>query len=336
MGCIQALHDDPNVDVLMIAEELPRAKGIERKIANFTALDAWVGSDAQKPVAFVSPLTLRETDYMLRTRANLQNTPWLRDLTKAMRVVARLASPELPPLELVPPHADVKVFAERLRTYVSAGQRALNEVASKALLASYGIMPAPEACVASADEAVAAAARIGFPVVLKAISAAVPHKSDAGLVLLNLADEAAVRAAAARVAGICAQLGAPLEGLLVARQISGGVEMVLGVHRDPEIGHVVMVGAGGVFLELIQDVSFGLPGLDQTRAHDMISQLRAAKLLAGYRGMPAVNVNALANALVSLGALARDLGEYVESVDVNPLIVLPEGVYALDGLVVLR
>jgi len=336
MGCIQALHDDPNVDVLMIAEELPRAKGIERKIANFTALDAWVGSDAQKPVAFVSPLTLRETDYMLRTRANLQNTPWLRDLTKAMRVVARLASPELPPLELVPPHADVKVFAERLRTYVSAGQRALNEVASKALLASYGIMPAPEACVASADEAVAAAARIGFPVVLKAISAAVPHKSDAGLVLLNLADEAAVRSAAARVAGICAQLGAPLEGLLVARQISGGVEMVLGVHRDPEIGHVVMVGAGGVFLELIQDVSFGLPGLDQTRAHDMISQLRAAKLLAGYRGMPAVNVNALANALVSLGALARDLGEYVESVDVNPLIVLPDGVYALDGLVVLR
>ena len=112
--------------------------------------------------------------------------------------------------------------------------------------------------------------------------------------------------------------------------------MVLGVHRDPEIGHVVMVGAGGVFLELIQDVSFGLPGLDQTRAHDMISQLRAAKLLAGYRGMPAVNVNALANALVSLGALARDLGEYVESVDVNPLIVLPDGVYALDGLVVLR
>ncbi len=336
MSCIQALHDDPNVDALLIAEELPRAEGIERKIANFAALDAWVARDALKPVAFVSPLTLRETDYMLRTRANLPNTPWLRDLTKAMRVMARLAAPAYPALEPLAPRAAAKAFEGKAQASIRAGQRALNEVDSKALLASYGIEPAPEACVATVDEAVAAAQRIGFPVVLKAVSAAVPHKSDAGLVLLNLSDEGAVRAAAAKIAGICARLGAPLEGLLVAKQISGGVEMVIGIHRDPEVGHVVMVGAGGVLLELVQDVAFGPPGLDKARALSMISQLRAAKLLAGYRGAPACDVNALADALVNLGAMASDLGEYIDSVDVNPIMALPDALYALDGLVILR
>lgn len=341
MACVQALHDDPGVDALLIAEELPRAEGIERKIANFRALDAWVGDGAQKPVAqkpvvFVSPLTLRETDYMLRTRAALPNTPWLRDLTKAMRVMARLAAPETPAFEATAPRAEAAGVRERLRATASAGRKALNESDSKALLAAYGIRSAPEAVVQSADEAAAAATRIGYPVVLKAVSAAVPHKSDAGLVFLDLADEAAVLAAARTAAERCARLGAPLEGLLVAKQIVGGVEMVIGVHRDPEVGHVVMVGAGGVLLELIQDVAFGPPGIDEPRAHAMISQLRAAKLLAGYRGAPAGDVDALARALASLGALARDLGDVIESVDVNPIVVLPDGAYALDGLVVLR
>jgi acetate---CoA ligase (ADP-forming) len=336
MACIQALHDDPCVDALLIAEELPRAEGIERKIANFRALDAWVGQDARKPVAFVSPLTLRETDYMLRTRADLIHTPWLRDLTKAMRVMSRLADPDAAPLEVSARGAGAKALAERLRAASSAGQRALNEVDSKAVLASYGIQSAPEATVGSADEAAAAAARIGFPVVLKAVSAAVPHKSDAGLVFLNLADEAAMREAAALAADRCARLNASLEGLLVAKQIAGGVEMVIGIHRDPEVGHVVMAGAGGVLLELVQDVAFGPPGLDLARAHAMISQLRVAKLLAGYRGAPACDVDALARALVNLGALARDLADVIESVDVNPVVALPAGAFALDGLVILR
>lgn len=336
MACIQALHDDPCVDGLLIAEELPRAEGIERKIANFRALDAWVGQGGRKPVAFVSPLTLRESDYMHRTRAELQNTPWLRDLTKAMRVAGRLAAPEFAPLAQGEVGAEKNRHLESLRARASSGQRALNEAESKGLLASYGIASAPEEILSNASEAVAAAARIGFPVVLKAVSASVPHKSDAGLVFLNLHDEASVSSAASTAAERCARLGAPLEGLLVARQIKGGVEMVIGVHRDPEVGHVVMVGAGGVLLELVQDVAFGPPGLDHARALAMIARLRASKLLAGYRGAPACDVNALADALVNLGALARDLGDVIESVDVNPLVALPEGAFALDGLVVLR
>jgi acetyltransferase len=336
MACIQALHDDPNVDGLLIAEELPRAEGIERKIANFRALDAWVGDGARKPVAFVSPLTLRETEYMHRTRSELLHTPWLRDLTKSMRVAARLAAPDYPQLPQKRGHVDASQRLDMLRNKASSGQRALNEAESKSFLAMYGIAAAREQIVHNAADAVAAAARIGYPVVLKAVSASVPHKSDAGLVFLDLQNAAAVQTAADKAAERCARLGAPLEGLLVAQQISGGVEMVIGVHRDPEVGHVVMVGAGGVLLELVEDVAFGPPGLDHARALAMIGRLRASKLLAGYRGAAACDVNALAQALVNLGALALDLGEAIESVDVNPIVALPQGAVALDGLVVLR
>lgn len=340
MACVQALHDDDNFDAVLIAEELPRAEGIERKVANYRALDAWVGEGAHKPVACVSPLTLRETKYMMRTRAELPNMPWLRDLNKAMRVMARVAAHDLPPLKPKPPRAQARTLAlalaERARKAAGSGPIALNEADSKALLTAYGVKAAPEEVVQDAGAAADAATRIGFPVVLKAVSAAIPHKSDAGLVFLDLKDADAVRAAAATAAERCASLGAPLEGLLVARHVRGGVEMVIGVHRDPEVGHVVMVGAGGVLLELVEDVAFGPPGLDEPRARAMIARLRAAKLLHGYRGRPPGDVDALARAIVDLGALAADLGDLVESVDVNPLVVLPDGAMALDGLVVLR
>lgn len=335
MACIQALHDDPDVDALVIAEELPRAEGIDRKIANFRALDAWVGNGATKPVTFVSPLTLRETDYMLSIRAGLTNTPWLRDLTKAMRVMSRLSDRDFPALRQSGDVGEPQRI-DNFNRLSASGNRALNEVDSKALLGAYGIRSAPEEVVASADGAAGAADRIGYPVVLKAVCASVPHKSDAGLVILNLHDASAVRAAAQTIAERCAMLAAPLEGLLVAKQISGGVEMVMGVHRDPEVGCVVMVGAGGVLLELVEDVAFGPPGLDHARAFDMISRLRCARLLAGYRGSPACDVAALAQALVNLGLLAQELGAHIDAVDVNPIIVLPEGAYALDGLVILR
>ena len=182
-----------------------------------------------------------------------------------------------------------------------------------------------EAVVQDADAAVAAAARIGFPVVLKAVSASVPHKSDAGLVLLNIDNEAAVRAGVATLAERCAKINAPLEGVLVAKMLKDGVEMVLGAQRDPEMGPVVMVGMGGVWLELFKDVAFAPPGLGRARALEAIATTKASKLLAGYRGSPARDVEALADAMVALGVLANELGEIIESIDVNPLLVRSKG-----------
>lgn len=338
MGCVQALHDDPGVDAVLLAEELPREAGIERKVRNFAALDAWVGAHARKPVAFFSPLTLHETPYMSELRAQITHTPWLRDLTKTMRTVARLATSPFAPLPAheTPSERRELVAAWKARAAAAREDTPLGEAESKALLAAYGVPLPREEVVRDAEAAVEAAQRIGFPVVLKAVSADVPHKSDAGLVLLDIENAGDVRDAVATIESRCAGLGARLEGVLVAQQMRGGVEMVMGVHRDPEMGHVVMVGMGGVWLEVFRDVAFGPPGLDEARARRMIASTRASQLLAGYRGAPACDVDALAQALTALGALASELGEAIESIDVNPLLVRQDGVYALDALVVLR
>ena len=341
MGCVRALHDDPTVDLLLLAEELPRQAGIERKVRNLTALDQWAKQEATKPVALFSPVSLRDTPYMRELRDTLGALPFLRDVGKTFRTIAKIARQPGSPIE-PPPHItdERRALIElwRARAGRLAQPTALNEIESKALLASYGITLPREEMAASADDAAALAARIGFPVVLKAVAAAVPHKSDAGLVYLDLRDASAVREAAFALTVRCAALDIEFEGVLVAKHMSGGTEMVLGIHRDPEMGSVVMVGLGGLWLELFKDVAFAPPGLGEKRAHETIDATRAAKILAGYRGAPARDVDALARAMVGVGRLAWDLGDIIESVDINPLLVMADGkgAVALDGLVVLR
>ena len=341
MACAQALHDDPNVDLVLFAEELPRAAGIERKVRNLSALDAFVAQEATKPVAAFAPVTLQETAYMHALRGELKHFPWMRDVGKTFRTIGRILpsalTPALTPHSPLSDRADV-VAAWRARAAALSGPTALGEADSKSLLAAYGLSAPAEIVVASVEEAAAAALRIGFPVVLKGVSAAVPHKSDAGLVLLGLADAAAVRTAAQTIIERCAVLGAPLEGILVAEQVNDGVEMVLGIHRDPEMGPAVMVGMGGIWLELFKDVAFAPPGLGLARARETIASTRASKLLTGYRGGALRDLEALAQALVGLGQLACELADVIEAVDVNPVLVRAQGrgVVALDALVVLR
>ena len=169
---------------------------------------------------------------------------------------------------------------------------------------------------------------------LKAVSATLTHKSDAGAVALDLATPEALTAAYARMVS---RLGAHvLAGMLVCQQVRGGLELALGLHRDPEIGLVVMAGSGGVLLELVKDVAFGVPPVTCEKARDMLARTRASKLLVGYRGGAALDVDAVVDALVALGRLAVDLEDVVLSVDINPFVALPQGGCALDALIVLR
>ena len=337
MGCVKALHDDANTDLLLLAEEMPRAEGVTRKVRNLEALQAFVANEATKPVVVFSPLTFRETDYMRALRAGLPDLPWLRDLGKTFRVLGRATLPAAAPAEEIAASADAAKIAKwRARAAGLEKPTALNEAESKELLRDWGIPVAEEVVVRTAGEAARAAEKMGFPVVLKAVSADVPHKSDAGLVILGVATADAAREAAQDIVARCRALNAKLEGILVARQMTGGVEMVVGVHRDPEMGPAVMVGMGGVWLELFKDAAFAPPGLGLLRAKEAIATLRARKLLMGYRGGARHDIDALARALVALGRMAIDLGDAVDAVDVNPLLVLPDGARALDGLVVLR
>jgi acetyltransferase len=337
VATVAAVHDDPSVDMVLLAEELPRAAGIDRKLKNFSALDDFIATTASKPIVCFSPVTTEQNEYIQKVRGELPHIAWLRDLNKTLRVASSLGPSNHPPLQH---RASARggVAREQLADLAgnSAGPKILDEHSSKDFLHLFGIRTPQEVFVPGWDyRRVAAAAETAtFPVVLKAVCADVAHKSDAGLVVLNVRDEAELRRAFDQLVGRCGSLGGAAKGVLVAQHMSGGVEVVIGVHRDPEMGPVVMFGAGGILLELIRDVAFGPPGLDAARARDMIGSTRVARLLDGYRGAPRCDVDSLVAALVAMGALADEVGDMVESVDINPLLVRPDGAFALDALVV--
>jgi len=218
----------------------------------------------------------------------------------------------------------------------------LDERAAKALLAVAGIPVLDERLVGTAEAAAEAARELGLPVALKLNAPGLAHKTEIGGVLLNVATPEAARdgyetlGARAAAAGVVPE-GVPVD-VLVAPMVAGGVETILGVQRDPLFGPAVMFGLGGVFVEVLGDVAFRLApfGLDEARR--MIREIKGFKVLQGLRGAPPADLEALAEALVRLSVLAAAEAARIESIDVNPFLVLPEGrgAVALDALVVPR
>ena len=211
------------------------------------------------------------------------------------------------------------------------------EAAAKRLLAAAGIAAAPEAACATADEAVAAAAHFGDPVVLKILSPDIVHKSEIGGVLLDIRGADAVRAGFATLMGRAAAAvpGARLEGALVAKQLSGGVECIMGIQRDPVFGPVAMFGLGGIFVEVLRDVALHRCPFGVDVAERMIRSIRAAPILLGARGRPPVDVAALSLMLARLSVFAVQAGPRLQSIDLNPVFAMPDGqgAFAADAVI---
>jgi succinyl-CoA synthetase beta subunit len=216
----------------------------------------------------------------------------------------------------------------------------LNEAAALTVLRQAGIPAMPFEIVHSAAAAVVAARRLGYPVVLKIVSADILHKSDIGGVRLGLADDDAVGHAFEDVMEAAGRNApdAALEGVMVAPMIGGGVECILGVQRDAVFGPIVMFGLGGIFVETMRDVSFRLAPFGREEALGMIDDLKAKPLLFGARGRAAADVDALADALVRLSQFAVAMEDQVDSIDINPFSVLPDGrgALALDAVLIRR
>ena len=192
-----------------------------------------------------------------------------------------------------------------------------------ALLTAYGLPLAPARVVSDPHRAAVAAASIGLPAALKALTPDFTHKSDAGLVRLHLDSPEVVREAAQ---DLLARLGdARLEGLLVQQMIPQGVEVIAGVHQDPQFGPVVAFGPGGVLVELLDDMALRLPPLTREQALAMIQATKAWPLLQGFRGQSPADVDALADLLVNLARLAHEQAHRIHSLDLNPVIVRPAG-----------
>ncbi len=214
----------------------------------------------------------------------------------------------------------------------------LDEMQAKRLLGDAGITVTRESLATTAEEAVQCWRELGTPVVLKISSADILHKTEIGGVLLNLNDADAIASGYSELLARAAthRPDATIDGVMVCEMIPDGVELIAGVTSDPVFGPAVMFGLGGIFVEVLKDVSFRLAPFDKAEARLMIDEIRGRPVLDGVRGAPACNVDALAETLAKLSQFAAAHAGQIESIDINPLVASGDRVIAADALIVMK
>ena len=317
--CLTTLADDPAVDVVALAVDLvPEYDGDEA----FPKALGRLLDHTDKPVVVLSNLS-SAIDGPLAADLRAAGTPVLEGTRSGLRALGHLldhATRPSAPATYVDEDRRAR-WTERLRT---------GDVDPFALLADYGVPVVTSPTVADRDAAVAAADAAGYPVVLKTANPEVRHKLEVDGVRLHLADRAAVAAA---YDDLATRLG---PSVVVQPEVPSGVEVALGMWRDPLVGPLVLVAAGGSLVELLAERSVALPPVTTGRAAELVARLRLSELLAGHRGGPALAREALVAAVVAFSQLAHELGDLLEAVDVNPLVVGRDGVVAVDALVIPR
>jgi len=220
---------------------------------------------------------------------------------------------------------------------IETGQQVLNEIEAKELLRQAGIPVIETKLARTKSEAMRIARELGFPVVMKIVSPDAVHKSDVGGVKLNITSAAqAGRAYSEIIASLQAKIpDARIEGVSVQKMAPPGVEIIIGMSRDPQFGPVIMFGLGGIFVELLKDVSFRLVPVSPLDAAEMIQEIRARKMLEGFRGLPAVHIPTLEKLIVRVSDFIESHPDIVE-LDINPLIARGKDIVAVDARIVVE
>jgi acetyl-CoA synthetase len=218
----------------------------------------------------------------------------------------------------------------------AAGGKTLTEREAKVVLGHYGVPVVGERLTQSADEAVKAAGELGYPVVLKVESPDLPHKTEAGVIRLNLRTADEVREGYAGVMANASKVSpAPrINGVLVQPMVPQGIEMVVGARNDPLFGPLIVVGLGGILVEVLKDTVLSPAPVTPFEAEGLLGQLKGVQLLQGFRGMPAVDTKRLAQVISDVSRFAADHRDTVVELDVNPLICAGERITAVDALIV--
>ena len=204
------------------------------------------------------------------------------------------------------------------------------------MLAHYGVPVVGERLAGSADEAVSAASALGFPVAIKVESPDLPHKTEAGVIRLNMRDADEVRAGYTAVMANAERVSPPprINGVLVQPMVPQGIELVVGARNDPLFGPLIVVGLGGVLVEVLKDTALSPAPVTPFQAEGLLRQLKGVKLLEGFRGMPAVNIQRLARVISDVSRFAADHRDTVAELDVNPLICAGDRITAVDALII--
>ncbi len=323
-----ALHDDPETAAVAFAVDLTRQEEpydegylqIARDVFARTTKPFCVLANLASAVAIEEAAVLRGGGIPV-----LEGTA--SGLTALRLLLRHRDHAALPPI-LPPEPVDDDIRSRWLARLGEDGE--IGEAEGLRLLADYGVPVIPSREASGEAEALAAAAELGYPVAMKTTGSGIRHKSDVDGVALALADPGAAGAA---YRDLAARLGPEV---VIAPMAPAGVEVALGVVRDPQFGPMILVAAGGILVELLKDRRLAFPPLDEHRAHRLIDGLKARPLLDGMRGSAAADVGAFARAVARLSVLAQDLGEHLEALDVNPVIVSAGGAVAVDALVIPR
>jgi acyl-CoA synthetase (NDP forming) len=323
---LRALVDDPSIDIVVgIADTTHGPTGDEGREEFTIQTAADISAQTEKVVALIANID-GSVPESVAVRAQAANVMFLSGFGVGIRAVERLvayAKPRPQPR----PAATAGKLAERAS---QLGTKPISGMPALDVLRSAGLTTAETIEVGSVEEAAKAAGKIGYPVVAKIGDTNVLHKTEVNGVLLDLADEGAVREAYARlVAG-----GA--KRVLIQTQVTKGAEMILGLTTDERFGTFVLAGMGGIWAEVLDDVAIRPVGLREGEAEEMVSELRSSRWLEGLRGSPPLDRAALVAAIEALDRVGQVLGPRLLSVDVNPLVVLPKGAIAVDALVVPR
>jgi acetate---CoA ligase (ADP-forming) len=320
--CLSALAADPAVAAVALAVDL---------VPEFDGDDAYqravlaAASGTTKPVAVLAGLP-GAVDPAAAARLRAAGVPVLEGTRSGLVALRHLLEHAEHPGPPPDPRTPDPLRRQRWARVLSAGPPGGAVLFD--LLRDYGIPAVQAAPAGTRDEALRAAAEIGYPVVLKTDEPHIAHKSDVGGVRLHLADPGAVGAAYDDLAG---RLG---PRVLICETAAPGTELALGLTRDPALGPLMVIGAGGVLIEILAERAVVLPPITRPQARVVLDRLRLAPVLAGARGQGAVDLGAIADAIAGLSALACDLGDLLAALDINPLICGPHGAVAADVLVV--
>lgn len=333
--CAHVVSADPNIDVLLICfynlgvneailnQIIKAAKTSEKTVLNII----WGNENVcQKQMRYL----------------NDQFVPAVREMEVAVKALSSLIKYNFrrqmylqeKPVSPVPLKAKEEVATILAQT---APEEKLTEEEAKQILKTYGIRVTKEEVATSPEEAVAAAARIGYPVVLKILSPDILHKTEAGGVKLNLDTPEKVLAAYKEIIAntSACQPGARIKGVLVQEMLPVGVEVIIGISQDPVFGPVVMFGLGGIFVEVLQDIALRVVPLTRSDAYEMIEEIKGRRILDGVRGQPPVNKSAIVEVILKVAQLAQDFPQ-IKELDINPLICSGKGVWVADALIVLQ
>jgi acyl-CoA synthetase (NDP forming) len=314
-GCLDALAADPSVGAVALAVDLvPEFDGDE----SYPRAVLTAAANTAKPVAVLTGLPAA-IDAVAAAELRTSGIPVLEGTRTGLLALRHLLDHSTPP---PPPPAPPPPRTPR-RDRLPAGGPELF-----ALLREYGIPVARTKAAASREAALAAADAIGYPVVLKTGEPGIAHKSDVGGVRLGLASPAGLGAA---YDDLAARLG---PRVLVSQTAPPGTELALGLVRDPALGPLLIISAGGILIEIFAERVVLLAPVTRPAALAAIQRLRLAPVLAGARGQPAADLDAIADAIEALSRLACDLGDALGALDLNPLICGPAGALAVDALLI--